>query len=162
MDNKTIKLITQNAAKLQELYEKWVSDEFTTAEYDRWYDQLSFPGGLTHGIDLLKNKNPNTIENAIAFLAVDPRFFRSGYIKETILKLLKKAPISPSQKTELQKILLSQIEKKPSREYRAYCNLAAAIQDDTFKNQIEKIATNSSDNIVKQQAQRMLDALNKK
>jgi hypothetical protein len=126
------------------------------------YDRLAFPGGLEHGLSLLKNQDPTTIATAISYLEADPYFFRSGYIKENILRLLKKVTLSKKQIAELQEILIDAITNNNRREYQEYCKLARIIADEPFRHQIQDIIQQSDDATIRQRAQQMLNASQEK
>jgi hypothetical protein len=48
---------------------------------------------------------PELVNFAVEFLELDPLFFRSGYLKETLLDQLKVAPLTETDKTRLREIL---------------------------------------------------------
>lgn len=102
------------------------------------YDQLAFPGGLERAFELLKKSDPKTIDLAIEYLRQDPYYFRSGYIKEKLAHLLKKASITAKQKVNIQNFLLGLLDQK-QRYFKAYCRLAICVQDDNFINSLEQI-----------------------
>jgi hypothetical protein len=59
----------------------------------------------------LAENDPNTIETALCFLEVHPYFFHSQYIGTKLKRILKRAPLSPSQTTRLKNVL----SRKPKR-----------------------------------------------
>jgi len=71
-------------------------------------------------------------EFVITFLELDPMFFRSGYIKEEMLKKIKKSPITIKQKDRLRSVLKDAVEKRGTREFKKYCNLAIELANDEF------------------------------
>lgn len=105
-----IKLINENTNKINQKHllikktfehrdidpEAWSQ---ATKDFHSTYDQLAFPGGLEHALKNLKNKDPGTIEIAIIYLEVDPYYFRSGYIKTKVIRLLKHVEL-PSKVAE--------------------------------------------------------------
>ncbi len=69
------------------------------------------------------------LEFVIAFLEIDPLFFRSGYIKEEMLRKIKRSSLTPKQLSRLLNILHHAVENRGTREFKAYCRLAAVIAD---------------------------------
>lgn len=130
--------IATNAAQLKELHER-VHELFrrqphgpehhaACREFHQAYDELAFPGGLQAGLERLKHDDPIAVETAIRFLDVDPFFFRSGYIKQEILRRLKSASLSPAMRVELERLILRSLEQGGTREFMAYARLAGALE----------------------------------
>ena len=68
-------LIVENAKTISELFKAINSTEEgkqAAARFHAAYDMLAFPGGLTHGLELLKQQDRATIDNAIEYLGADP------------------------------------------------------------------------------------------
>ena len=123
------------------------------------YDGLAYPGGLAQGLIALKEQDPAAITTAIAYLKADPYFFRSGYIKQKVARLLKQASLTHAQIQELQDILIVAIQHDRRREYLEYCRLARKIADQKFRMRIQEIVEESDDAHMANQAQIMLNAL---
>jgi len=126
-------LISYNAARLRELNAR-VMEAFSRKPhgpehkvaceaFHAQYDQLAFPGGLERGLALLSEKDPDTVDTAIAFLEADPRFFRSGYIKEKLLSRLKHVPLWQHQVQRLSR----SVDGGGRREFHGYARLAGAL-----------------------------------
>ncbi len=107
--------------------------------YFRRYDLLAFPGGLTNGLQRLSASDLEAIETAITFLEVDPMFHRSGYIKQNLLRQLKRISLTEQQRCRLKDIVLTKISAGDSREFRAYARLAGYIADEDFCAAIENL-----------------------
>ena len=106
----------------------------------------------------LSAHDPSVIEPAITFLEVDPLFFRSGYIKEDILKHLRKIDLQMDQKHRLQQVILARIrDPKTKREFRRYCQLAPYVNDPAFQQEIQKLSGRTGTK--PQHAQWVLDRL---
>ena len=63
------------------------------------------------------------IEFSITFLELNPMFFRSGYIKEEMLRKLKRSALSEKQVERLRAVLLDAVNSRGTREFRSYCRL---------------------------------------
>ncbi|MBL4661406.1 MAG: hypothetical protein JKY19_13700 [Alcanivoracaceae bacterium] len=66
-------------------------------------------------------------EFIITFLELDPMFFRSGYIKEEMLRKIKKSPLSLKQINRLRQVLKDAVKNRGTREFKKYCSLAINI-----------------------------------
>ncbi len=77
------------------------------------------------------------IEFAISFLEVDPRFFRSGYIKQIILTRIKRSVLCESDRRRLRGVCIDAVNYRGGREFKYYCRLAAALADDLLITQLE-------------------------
>jgi hypothetical protein len=100
---------------------------YACAEFHGAYDELAFPGGLQAGLQALKRCDADAVQSAIRFLDVDPLFFRSGYIKQEILRRLKKAPLTPAMRSDLERPIVRSLEQSGSREFMAYARLAGIV-----------------------------------
>lgn len=162
--------IFQNAKKIDELrstalrlakdrdrspedHEKWKQ---ACAAWTGQYDQLAFPGGLAAHMEQLEAGNPLAGEMAIRYLESDPRYFRSGYHKADMLKLLRTARFDAEQRKRLQAVILSRVRGKPVREFRWYAKLAPAITDNEFEWRLGEIAKSAPDS-AKRQARWVLE-----
>lgn len=70
------------------------------------------------------------------FLEADPVFFRSGYMKETLLSALKKRTLDKREVQRLRAIIVNVVQKADRREFRRYCRVAAMIHDEHFQQEL--------------------------
>jgi len=108
------------------------------------YDRLAFPGGLAREFERLRNGDQEAIELAVQYLEANPWYFRSGYHKAEILKLLNRHPLTQEQCTRLRKVILDRVRGKPVREMRAYCRLAARVTNEQFEAELLVIKEKSN------------------
>ena len=94
-------------------------------------------------------------EFIITFLELDPMFFRSGYIKEEMLRKIKKSPISVKQKERLRLVLKDAVENRGTREFKRYCNLAIKIANPELVAYLTKVS-NQGEGARKSRARLML------
>ena len=92
------------------------------------------------------------------FLEADPVFFRSGYMKETLLTEIKKRTLDQGEVERLQEIILSVVRKPDRREFRRYCRVAAALEDKRFSEQLRALEADE-DADVRRRANWVLTAL---
>lgn len=90
-------------------------------------------------------EDQETIEFVITFLELDPRFFRSGYLKEVMLKKIGRAELSRHQVSRLRAVLLDAVLQRGGREFRRYCRLAARIGDDNLRAELDALLANDNE-----------------
>jgi len=123
---------------------EWKAWEEACRRFHTSYDALAFPGGLGNAMSLLQKNDPSTVEMVIRFLEADPRYFRSGYHKEYMIKELHKASLTEDQRKRLQQVILARIEdRKTPREFRRYCRLARFVADADFERVVASLAESS-------------------
>jgi hypothetical protein len=76
------------------------------------------------------------IETAIAFLEADPWFFRSGYEKQNIIRHVKRAQLSLTQRLRLARVVLAVIDKGDRVEFRHYGRLACGVWSDFLDEEV--------------------------
>lgn len=129
-----------------------------TRAFHAAYDELAFPGGLNREFELLNVGDLTAIEMAVQFLEADPRYFRSGYHKEDILKALRKHALSDDQRARMRKLIVDHVRRQPSREMRAYARFAPAVTTAQFEAEIIDIAENANRHAARR-AQWVIDCL---
>jgi hypothetical protein len=83
---------------------------------------------------------PELLEFSISFLEVNPLFFRSGYIKEELLRKLKRTKLNGKQIERLNAVLQDAVDQRGSREFKGYCRLAAIIATPRLAAMVENAA----------------------
>lgn len=151
--------ISANANKLAQLYRR-VKEEFAKKphgekhraaceEFHRDYDLLAFPGGLRAGLKRMKECDSEIVEMSIVFLEVDPMFFGSGYIKEAILRRLKRCLLNEDQRVRLIKIIVRSMDAGGRREFRGYSRLAAVIHSNLLAREVKARLNSSKAEVVR-------------
>lgn len=105
--------------------------------------------------DALRIGEEAAVEVAIKYLELDPYYFRSGYSKERILRILKKLELSKKQQDRLRNVILSKVDSHDCREFRAYCRLAKKLNDEGLLKRLKQ-RSGSLDEGVKRRAIWML------
>jgi hypothetical protein len=95
-------------------------------------------------------------ENAVTFLEVNPRYFRSGYDKAQLLRYLKRADLSLKHKERLQAVLLDVVGRPSGVEFRQYCQLASRLASKELTSALTKLVK-SEDEGVRRRASWMLE-----
>jgi len=75
----------------------------------------------------LREGDTAALDAAIEFLGADPWFFRSGYTKARLIRLLKRLPLKPDQVERLRTVVVNVVDGRDRREFRDYCRLARCI-----------------------------------
>ena len=151
-----------------EIHLSFVDRERDESHYRRWsdacqrfhssFDRLAFPGGLDQELNLLKNGDLQAVEMAVRYLEADPWFFRSGYIKEELLKGLKRVALTEDQRERLRAVILERINKGSGREFRRYCRLAKTLMTTAFSKQVRE-AMMSTDADISRRASWVMSSL---
>lgn len=161
-------IISANAARLREL----------NAEIDRTFrakphgsehhaacaafhsqsDALSFPGGLESSLAKLKTGEPSVVDIAVQYLEVEPRFFRSGYIAETILRRLKHVDLTSDQVTRLVNVILNSIRHGGRRRFVNCARLAGVLKDERISSGALNLSQ-ESDPEIRRRAERVLNIM---
>ncbi|WP_083095864.1 hypothetical protein [Pseudophaeobacter leonis] len=81
------------------------------------------------------------------FLSLDPIFYRSGYEKERILRVLKKFDLTDHEKTVLRQTILRRIRNGALREFRRFCQFIPQVQTENFINELQAAARSTDENI---------------
>ncbi len=95
-------------------------------------------------------------ENAVTFLEVNPRYFRSGYDKAQLLRHLKRASLSAKHGRRLRAVLLDAVTRPSGVEFRQYCHLASSLASKDFLADLARFAK-SGDPEVRRRAAWMLE-----
>lgn len=128
-----------------------------TGILDLTYDRM-ITDELWDAIERLRVGDPTAVDPAIAFLEADPWAFRTGYLKGTIMRRLRRCPLDPEQQARLRAVLLYLVEAGGRWEYREACRLAWRVADPPFMAALVELASRS-DWRVRQRAQWMFDAI---
>jgi hypothetical protein len=96
------------------------------------------------------------------FLEADPIFFGSGYMKQKLLRELKRRKLDQHEAKRLQAIILSVVRKNDHRrEFLHYCRAAANVDDARFRAELEALEQ-SNEPHVSQRSNWVLAALDRK
>lgn len=98
------------------------------------------------------------IDIVIQFLGENQVFFRSGYMKEAVLRKIKLDRLKPDQMRGLRSVIIGAIETCGRREFKRYCTMASRLADESL---IESVKDRliSSDRNVQWRARRMLEVM---
>jgi len=157
-----------NAARLRELNRR-IHEEYAKqphgpehhaacARFHNEYGVLAFPGELGEWDS--KNKTPDArfVDALLVFLETDPRFHRSGYAKQRMLKYLKQVPLTVLQRERCECLIMRCLDEPLRSCGREYARLAGAIQSSVVFEAAQERALSENAN-VRFQAMRILDRI---
>lgn len=113
------------------------------SEIDSYMDQVSFEK-LSEDIQIR--------QFVFDFLSVDPIYFRSGYEKENLLKLLKPLDLIDQEKDVLRQTILRRVRNGALREFRRFCQLIPKIENEAFVAELRKEAKSTDAQIQRRAA----------
>jgi len=118
---KSAKRISDMHARIHETFKERNTPQGRTvwegacAEFHSSYDALAFPGGYSTALVRLEQGDVEAIEAALVFLEVRPYFFRSGYMRETLMRRLKHVGMSEQQSKRFEAVREAQRQWRASR-----------------------------------------------
>lgn len=106
--------------RYREAFEAMYSEAF-------WAEVRSLAGG-----------EHDAVEPALAFLEADPWCFRSGYVKDELMRLLARHELTMSERERLESVLLRAVDAGDRREFRRSCKLAARIRTPHLRRELRR------------------------
>ena len=121
--------IQTNAAKISELRQRVLETctfrddgpeqkaewKQACSEFHEQYQNLAFPGGTFDARHRMRAGDEEAIEYAIAFLEVRPFFFRSGYMYQEYMRVLRNCPLSDAQRQRYDRIRAKYLAYRQTR-----------------------------------------------
>ncbi|BCM91315.1 hypothetical protein IAD21_03185 [Abditibacteriota bacterium] len=132
--NETVKHRQESDAKWNE----W--KKATHAFHTYFHENPVFLLWRRETLDAIRAGDRNTIEGSLTFLEADPYFFRSGYLKEKVLRAIKRAPLNGRDEVRVQMIILRALEGRYKREFKFYARLIPRIYTPQFENELRVAA----------------------
>ena len=80
------------------------------------------------------------INELITYLEVDPYYFRSGYLKGRLVRVIKNAPRTEEDNRRLRGIIWNRAGEETRQEFREYCRLAILISTPSFRADVARKA----------------------
>ena len=115
--------------------------------FDRWIEAYKAWCQFEHPIVILWDRaylaqalegDRGVIEDCLLYLEVDPWHFRSGYLKEELIRVLKKCPLLERDITRVHRLILNICRGQDRREFRRFCALARRFWTKDFEQQVEQ------------------------
>ncbi|HIN63598.1 MAG TPA: tetratricopeptide repeat protein, partial [Candidatus Obscuribacterales bacterium] len=106
------------------------------ALFHRTLDE-AYPDQFWESFESLQRGESLHLDAAITFLEIDPWFFRSGYIKADLLRIICRLTLSATDAQRLRSVVLAAIDFRDRREFRWFCKLARRVTTKEFKTEVE-------------------------
>ncbi|WP_179102043.1 hypothetical protein [Sphingopyxis sp. KK2] len=151
-------------AAFEQVYRRSEDDPATR----RWTDAIAlfnlaceraYPHPLREVVQGVTKVSDLESSDILDFLEADPMFFRSGYMKERLLREIKKRSLGIGDRSRLQTIIEEFVERADyRREFLDYCRAAVSVDDRHLRDRLYRLA-HSDDDRVALRANRVLAAL---
>ena len=126
------------------------------ARDDAW--QAAWPPTFWDAFQALGTPGPCDVSMFVDFLEADPVFFRSGYVGESILRRLRRHPLTEPVKERLRHVVVDAVRRRHRREFRRFSSLARDLDTPVLRLQLEELAR-GSDARVRRHATWVLESL---
>jgi hypothetical protein len=90
--------------------------------------------------EALGTPGPCDVSMLVDFLEADPVFFRSGYVGESILRRLRRQPLTEDVKERLRHVVLDAVRRRHRRQFRRFSSLARDLDTPDLRVQLEELA----------------------
>ena len=95
-------------------------------------------------LEKLKANEVADIDVAIDFLEADPLYFRSGYLKGRLARLLRPSQLSETQARRLNRVILNIVQRRNTYEFREFCRLAYRLCNSCLCDELNNLARSSN------------------
>lgn len=127
-------------------------------EYRRAWADL-YTEEFLEQVERLREGDASGVEAAIAYLEADPWHFRSGYLKQTLARHVRRVPLTERQADRLREAILNAWRKGPREDLKEYIRLAKALDSPPFREKLRELS-NDLDPGTGLRAERALVAMN--
>ena len=135
-------------------YRRWT--QAVESFHDAWH--FMYPFEFLEQVRRLRGAATKQVDDAITFLEADPWCFRSGYVKEDILRRLQGVPLAKEHEDRLRKVMVHAVDVGNRREFKWHCRLARRLDNPELRQALlERLA--STDPGVRRRAFWMVDGL---
>lgn len=109
------------------------------SDFHKRYMQVSLPGGFDDIEARILAGEPYAVEAALCFLEVRPYFFRSGYMFQTLLRKLKRAPLAENQRLRLDAVVERQTLWRKKKEAAREALTCRSTRTHTCRRQLRRV-----------------------
>ena len=100
-------------------------------------------------LNRLEDGDPDLLDLAIAFVEVNPFYFRSGYLKKRLFRRLKHLKLTDTQRRRILMGILSAIRSQQGNGWKDFCSLATAFADSDFISSVSRFAEDADSHVVR-------------
>ena len=120
----------------------------------------AYPPRFWEDYERLRTGDPTGLESAVQFLEADPIFYRSGYVKQKLIRAIKTPMLTPEYVERLQQVILAVVDQRCDRDMGSYRNLAWKVYSPYLRAQLaQRVSSGTLD--VRCRAKWMLEELEK-
>ena len=135
------------------------SNAYIEAQKHYWrLISAAYPPSFNQDLVRLEEGDPSGLESVVAFLEADPIFYGTGYLKEALSRLLRDVELPMIYVQRLQRVVLSIVDRRDGREFRAFCRLARKVDAPELREQLTRRLAHDDPN-VRRRARWVLEAL---
>ena len=120
--------------------------------------EAAYPPGFWDSYERLRAGDAGGLENTVPFLEADPMFYRSGYVKQKIMRAIKPAMLAPEWVERLGRVVLGIVDTRSDRDFRVYCQLACKVDTPALRDALAQRMENGGGD-VRHRARWVLEAL---
>lgn len=123
----------------------------------RWLDAIAifnlaceraYPNSLREVVQGLSSVKDLQSSDMLDFLEADPMFFRSGYLKEKLLREIKQRKLNVSDRLRLQRIIIDVVQNRSHRrEFFDYCRAAVSVDDPQLRRELGMLEQSSDERV---------------
>ena len=104
---------------------------------------------LTSLATRLQEGDDSAVQGAVSALEEDPWHLRSGYLKEDLMRYLRRLPLSPEVKDRLRRVVLDRVDGADRRDFRWVSKMAASLANDSLVRDLERRAGSDDSRIAR-------------
>jgi hypothetical protein len=97
-------------------------------------------GEVDSALKNVRGGDPSAIERCLTFLEADPRYFRSGYVKESIWRRFMHAPLTDRQRRRLEDVALAYVGRRLTRQYWYMARTMAETGSHAFWREVRRLS----------------------
>ena len=130
---------------------------------ERYWASISraYPSSFSRSQDQLRMGDPAGLEDAVSFLEAEPIFDGTGWRKEYLIRLIRDVKVNADYALRLQMVIISVVDRRDGREFRAFCRLACMVDSPELRDQLTR-RMDSADAGIRRRARWVLEALAQK
>ena len=133
----------------KEIYDCLKNREKSPSHREMWQraaaNYRNYRSGVNDWLDeVMKNDLCNWSDGrdfVFQYLEIDPIYFRSGYVKEALIRKIKSCKLTKNEAEILRGLILRRIKAGARREFRKFCQMIPLVQNQTFADEIKKLTT---------------------
>ena len=158
---KYISLIRRHEAEMKKLHqavrEAFESSQQSTTLREEWQRAATrfrmYRSEVDNRLDEIETEGHFNWEDGREFVfdyfRVDPMYFRSGYVKEMLLKYMMRLELTENEAEAIRELVVRRIEEGGKREFRKLCRLIPRIQTPKFKLELATLLDDQNPRVVR-------------